>query len=145
VNSRGVLHTRLLTRRDHAQPSGSSPGARSTSPEDQLGGPGWHHDEVRHDLGVESPGDPEPDGRWEVACRLGRDYEFAAPEIIRAVHWRSAPLLGRDMLLKGRFLGLRFLMGCGRPRSWTPSAGTGTSGCGAGPTTPCMDTSSAAG
>jgi uncharacterized protein (UPF0548 family) len=42
---------------------------------------------------------------------LVRDYEFAAPEVIRAVYRASAPLLGRDMLLEGRFLGLRFLMG----------------------------------
>jgi uncharacterized protein (UPF0548 family) len=111
VNSRGLLHTRLLTRRDHAAALRQLAGRPVNFTEDELGGPGWHHDEVRHDLGVESPGDPEPGGCWELACRLVRDYEFAAPEIIRAVYRRSAPLLGRDMLLEGRFLGLRFLMG----------------------------------
>ena len=66
---------------------------------------------MHHDLGTERPGDPEADGCWETACQLVRDYQFAAPEIIRAVYRPSAALLGRDMLLEGRFLGLRFLMG----------------------------------
>ncbi len=107
----GVVHTRLFTRRGHTAALDRLADRAVNFDEDELGGPGWHHDEVRHDLGTEGPGDPEPGGRWEIACRLVRDYEFAAPEIIRAVYRRSAPLLGRNMLLEGRFLGLRFLMG----------------------------------
>src|SRR5262249_17531072 len=42
---------------------------------------------------------------------LVRDYEFTPPELIRAVYHRLDPLLGRDMLLEGRFFGLRFYMG----------------------------------
>ncbi|PVZ06875.1 DUF1990 family protein [Actinomycetospora cinnamomea] len=111
MNSRGIVHTRLLTRRDHVAALDRLVERPVNFSVDELGGSGWHHDEVRHDLGREGPGEPEPGGRWETACRLVRDYEFAAPEIIRAVYRRSAPLLGRDMLLEGRFLCLRFLMG----------------------------------
>lgn len=111
MSGSGVVHTRLLTRRDHATALDRLADRPVNFSEDELGGPGWHDDVVRHDLGTERPGHPEPGGCWETACRLVRDYEFAAPEIIRAVYRRSSPLLGRDMLLEGRFLGLRFLMG----------------------------------
>lgn len=106
-----LVHTRLLGHRGHLAALDRLRGRPVNFREDELGGAGWHHDEVRHDLGGERPGDPEPGGRWEIACRLVREYEFAAPEIIRAVYRRSAPLQGRDMVLEGRFLGLRFLMG----------------------------------
>ena len=42
---------------------------------------------------------------------LVRDYEFTPPELIRAVYHRLDPLRGRNLLLEGRFLGLRFYMG----------------------------------
>ena len=77
----------------------------------ELDGPGWHHDHERWPLAREAPGDPEPDGAWETACRLVRDYEFVPPSIIRGYFHRDVPLAGRDMLLVGRFLGLRFPMG----------------------------------
>lgn len=73
--------------------------------------PGWHHDRLRHPLGAETPGDPVPGGLWETACRLVHDYEFADRRIMRAYFHRDAELLGRDMLLEGRFLVLRFPMG----------------------------------
>jgi len=72
---------------------------------------GWHHDEEVEQLPGEAPGAPVPGGSWEAACALVRDYEFPEPAIIRAVFDPSGPLLGRDLLLEGRFAGLRFFMG----------------------------------
>jgi uncharacterized protein (UPF0548 family) len=71
----------------------------------------WHHDQQRSPLGWESPGDPVPDGVWETACRLVAAYEMSDPETIRAVYDPRTPLAGRDLLLEGRFLVLRFYMG----------------------------------
>lgn len=75
------------------------------------GGPGWHHDRLRRLLATEEPGAPEPGGPWEIACALVRDYEFADRRIMSAAFHADAPLVGRDMLLEGRFLVLRFPMG----------------------------------
>ena len=72
---------------------------------------GWHVDTVRHGLATEAPGSPVEGGPWEVACRLVHDYQFAEPGIIRALYHRDEQLLGRNMLLEGRFFGLRFDMG----------------------------------
>ncbi len=72
---------------------------------------GWDFDEYCLRLPHEAPGDPEPDGPYEVACRLVRDYEFADPAIIHAVWLPDSELQARDMLLEGRFLFLRFLLG----------------------------------
>lgn len=72
---------------------------------------GWDFDEYCLRLPSEAPGDPEPDGPYEVACRLVRDYEFADPAIIKAVWLPDSELQARDMLLEGRFLVLRFLLG----------------------------------
>jgi uncharacterized protein (UPF0548 family) len=46
-----------------------------------------------------------------VARRLLRDYEFADPDIVRAVYHPDSPLDERDMLLEARFWGLRFRLG----------------------------------
>ena len=72
---------------------------------------GWTFDDYCQRLPREAPGDPVPDGPWEIACRLVRDYEFADPAIIQAVFLPDADLASRDMLLEGRFLFLRFLLG----------------------------------
>lgn len=72
---------------------------------------GWSFDEYTLRLPSEAPGDPEPDGPFQVARRLVRDYEFADPSIIKAVWLPDSPLESRDMLLEGRFLMLRFLLG----------------------------------
>ncbi|MGH3937460.1 MAG: DUF1990 family protein [Pseudonocardiaceae bacterium] len=71
----------------------------------------WNFDVHRSPVGRERPGPPEPDGVWEVARDLVRDYEFTPPELIRAVYCRRDPLLGRNLLLEGRFSVLRFYMG----------------------------------
>ena len=72
---------------------------------------GWEFDEYCLRLPHERPGDPEPDGPFEVGCRLVRDYEFADPAIIHAVWLPDSELQSRNMLLEGRFLLLRFLLG----------------------------------
>lgn len=71
----------------------------------------WHHDREVSRLGTEAPGPPEPNGVFETACRLVEAYEMADPSIIRAVYDPDVALLGRDMVLEGRFLVLRFPMG----------------------------------
>lgn len=72
---------------------------------------GWTVDTYCLVLPPEAPGAPEPGGAYEVACGLLRSYAFADPAILRG-HWADdAPLLGRTMLLEGRFLFLRFLLG----------------------------------
>lgn len=73
--------------------------------------PEWNFDLHRTDLAAEPPGPPMPGGAWETARELVRDYEFTPPGLVHAAYSRSAPLLGRDMLLEGRFAVLRFLMG----------------------------------
>jgi uncharacterized protein (UPF0548 family) len=73
---------------------------------------GWIVDDYHRPLPAEAPGDPEPSGSWATAVELMNAYAFADPKLIRAVYDPSAPLEGRDMLLEGRFLGLRFRFGC---------------------------------
>ncbi len=73
--------------------------------------PEWDVDVHRTVIADEAPGPPAPGGPWEAACELVRDYEFTPPGLIRAIYDRSSPMLGRDLLLEGRFTVLRFLMG----------------------------------
>jgi uncharacterized protein (UPF0548 family) len=75
------------------------------------GDPGWHVDLGRAELGTEPPGDPVPGGIFEAACVLVRDYEFSDHRLIRGVFRPADELLGRNMLLEGRFLFLRFYLG----------------------------------
>ena len=72
---------------------------------------GWRVDDYRVALRPESPGPPEEGGSWAIAVELARDYEFADPALIEAVYYPERAFEGRDMLLEGRFLGLRFLLG----------------------------------
>lgn len=67
---------------------------------------GWNVDRRCQQLAAEPPGDPVPEGSWEIACRLIRGYEFADPSVVRAHYDRTRPLEGRDMLLELRALGL---------------------------------------
>jgi hypothetical protein len=72
---------------------------------------GWKVDDYLQPLPPEPPGPPVPGGSFEVAQRLMRDYEFADPAIVRAVYTEDSPFETRDMLLEGRFHGLRFHFG----------------------------------
>jgi uncharacterized protein (UPF0548 family) len=71
----------------------------------------WHVDSGETFVGQEPPGPPVTGGPWEMACLLVRQYEFAEPRILRAVYRAQDGLAGRDMLLEGRFAGLRFYLG----------------------------------
>jgi uncharacterized protein (UPF0548 family) len=73
---------------------------------------GWRVDQYRRALPAEPPGEPLPYGSWAIAKRLASDYEFADPRIVRAVYHADVPLAERDMLIEGRFYGLRFYFGC---------------------------------
>jgi uncharacterized protein (UPF0548 family) len=72
---------------------------------------GWHQDRRVVVLGREAPGEPEPGGVVETAGALVNSYEFSDPAILRAAFHYPGNLVGRDMLLEGRFLVLRFLIG----------------------------------
>jgi uncharacterized protein (UPF0548 family) len=72
---------------------------------------GWQVDDYAQPLPPEPPGPPAPGGSFEVAQRLMRDYAFADPAIIRAIYAEDSPFERRDMLLVGRFWGLRFHLG----------------------------------
>jgi uncharacterized protein (UPF0548 family) len=72
---------------------------------------GWHQDRRVVVLGREAPGEPEPGGVVEKAGALVNGYEFSDPDILRAAFRCPGDLVGRDMLLEGRFLLLRFLIG----------------------------------
>jgi uncharacterized protein (UPF0548 family) len=54
-----------------------------------------------------------------------RRYEFSDPAILRAVYRGDDELLGRDMLLEGRFYGLRFYLGVRVTRVIDETQGTG--------------------
>ena len=83
----------------------------SRAPQDGRADGHWHVDSDDVDIGRELPGPPAPGGAWETGCALVREYEFADPRILRAVYRRGSGLAGRDMLLEGRFFGLRFYLG----------------------------------
>ena len=72
---------------------------------------GWHRDRVTIELGYEAPGEPEKGGLAETAGDLVNSYEFSDPRILRAAYKAPGDLVGRNMLLEGRFLFLRFLLG----------------------------------
>jgi uncharacterized protein (UPF0548 family) len=72
---------------------------------------GWHVDDYRQPLPAEPPGPPIPGGSWETARHLVREYRYAHPGIIREVGRSGPPEPGRNMLLEGRFYGLRFYLG----------------------------------
>lgn len=66
---------------------------------------GWNVDDRSSTLPSEAPGEPEPEGSWEIARRLIRGYEFADPSMVRAHYDQDKPLAGRNMLLELRTLG----------------------------------------
>ncbi|MGE3140569.1 MAG: DUF1990 family protein [Thermoleophilia bacterium] len=72
---------------------------------------GWRVDDHRVELPAEEPGPPTDHGSWAAAVEIARRYEFADPRLIQAVYYTGGPLDGRDMLLEGRFLGMRFMLG----------------------------------
>ncbi|MBA2471952.1 MAG: DUF1990 domain-containing protein [Pseudonocardiales bacterium] len=85
----------------------------------------WHVDSGDAAIGHEPPGPPLPGGVWESACLLVLRYEFTDPKMLRAVYRRDDELLGRDMLLEGRFFGLRFYLGVRVTRVIDENRGSG--------------------
>jgi uncharacterized protein (UPF0548 family) len=79
--------------------------------EEAVADPTWQVDRRLTELPAEAPGPPQPGGPFEVARALLHSYEVADPALVRAVYDATAPFDGRDMLLVGRFFGLRFPMG----------------------------------
>ncbi|GAB3299810.1 DUF1990 family protein [Parasphingorhabdus pacifica] len=104
-------HGHLLAGVDHVAALEDLHDRRINYLAEEVRGPLWNVDAHRQYLGTESPGPAEPGGLWETACELVADYEFSPPDRVRAIYRPEAPLLGRDMLLEGRFCGLRFHMG----------------------------------
>jgi hypothetical protein len=102
----GSASARRTLDRLHERPVNFSVTQRPRHGED-----GWHVDDYCLPLPSEAPGPPVPGGSWAIGQRVIRDYEFADPRIVRAVYYPEEPLADRDMLLVGRFFGLRFHMG----------------------------------
>lgn len=71
----------------------------------------WRVDETIEELPHEGPGPPEPGGSWEVAKRIMDGYQLADPRIVEGVFDPSAPLSGREILLKIHYGPLRFRVG----------------------------------
>jgi uncharacterized protein (UPF0548 family) len=72
---------------------------------------GWHVDDMQTELPPEPPGPPLPDGSWEAARKVLREYRFADPAIITGIFVPDSPLEERVMLLRGRAFGLTFWFG----------------------------------
>jgi hypothetical protein len=72
---------------------------------------GWNVDEHEAELPPEPPGPPLPDGSWEAAKGVLRDYKFPPPDLITGIFYPDRPLDKRLMLLRGRFMGLTFYFG----------------------------------
>lgn len=72
---------------------------------------GWHIDTHSIMLGEEPPGAPTPHGFFAKAKEIIRYYKFPDPSLIEGIYQPEAPLLGRNMLLKAKFLGMTFYLG----------------------------------
>jgi uncharacterized protein (UPF0548 family) len=72
---------------------------------------GWVLDHYMRPLPPEPPGPPLEHGSWAACRRLMAEYAFADPAIVRALYDAGEPLERRNILLEGRFYGLRFLLG----------------------------------
>lgn len=72
---------------------------------------GWHVDDLIEALPSEASGPPVEGGSWETARELMRSYQVADPARVQATFRREEALSGRDMLLRIRYLGLRFNVG----------------------------------
>ena len=70
---------------------------------------GWTITDLCQTLPSEPLGTPVDGGSWDVARKLMQGYEFADPSIVRAYYNPTAPLEGRNMLLKLQALGLLWL------------------------------------
>ncbi|HEY3976741.1 MAG TPA: DUF1990 family protein [Streptosporangiaceae bacterium] len=83
----------------------------AAAPEDGRPAGHWHVDGGHIVVGREPAGPPVPGGPFELACQLVGQYAFTDGRIVRAAYRPADDLLGRDMLLEGRFWWLRFYLG----------------------------------
>ncbi len=79
--------------------------------EDRAAEGGWHLDDMVEPLSHEGSGPPIEGGSWQVARQIMDRYQLADPEVVTAVYDEAAPLSGRNMLLRIRFMGLRLRVG----------------------------------
>lgn len=81
------------------------------APEAMTVGHGWIIDGDRAGLGAEPDGPPLPDGPFHRARQAIINYDFSDPAIVVGHFDPETPLVGRDMLLEIKVLGLRYLCG----------------------------------
>lgn len=110
-----MLLDRLLGHQDEPRTLGDLAGRRLNYDPERLSdlvcdGRG-NEDELRCQIGCETPGEPVAGGIWETARRIVQDYAFAEGSAVDAIFDRTAPLSGREMLLRAAFKGLHFNMG----------------------------------
>lgn len=86
------------------------PNVRADTAEEVRDRPGWRIDDHCSVIGVEPPGPPLPDGPFAAVAAVLERYEMAPPAIVRAAWYEDEPLVGRTILLEGRFWFLRFPM-----------------------------------
>jgi uncharacterized protein (UPF0548 family) len=78
---------------------------------DEIRASTWHFDHHRFFLGTDPPGRPEKNSVWWRAHREVAAYSFTPGRLLRAHYAREDDLVGRDLLLVGRFAFARFVMG----------------------------------
>ena len=72
---------------------------------------GWTVDGSHDMLGCEPPGEPVPDGVFERAKKGLVNYDFSDPRIVEGHFDPRVPLVGREMILEMKVLGMRYLGG----------------------------------
>jgi uncharacterized protein (UPF0548 family) len=72
---------------------------------------GWRIDDYSIGLPGEPPGKPLPNGSFEAAKQIIRNYEFPDPSLITGIFVPERPLEERIMILRARFLFLTFYFG----------------------------------
>ncbi len=72
---------------------------------------GWRIDSYIHQLPAEPPGEPVPNGSWETAQAIIRNYEFPDPSLISGIFVPDTPLEKRVMVLQAHFLFFTFYFG----------------------------------
>lgn len=72
---------------------------------------GWRRDHHAIELPAEAPGPAAAAGSFAAARQVLRDYAFPPPRLLVGIYKPGAPLAGRLMLLRARFLGFTFWLG----------------------------------
>ncbi len=72
---------------------------------------GWNQDDDQIELIPEPPGLPLENGSWAHARAFVQGYRFPDPRRVVGHYDTSAPLEGRTMLLRARFMGVPFRFG----------------------------------